>query len=208
VKAERADEPHGAKHRKHREHDGKPKRTAETGPLGFDNVMNDVAGGKGTQGPLGHRKDGEAPDLSALVMLGMGAVPTTEQIVRAAADGTAPATLGLDASNTAATQQSTVPSELGRMTPGALLTRVVDEATKLEIEHASKTLHVELEPAHLGPLVVSLKREPNGALDIRFRAKRGDAARVLDSGTDMLRERLAAAGFTTANIAVDQDESL
>ena len=83
-----------------------------------------------------------------------------------------------------------------------------DETTKLEIEQASKDLHVELDPVHLGPMIVKLRREPDGRLDIRFTAREGDAARVLEAGTDMLRGRLAEAGFGNVTIDVDQDSEL
>ena len=174
MRAERPDESQGAKQRKQRANGAKPKRTDHHGPIGFANVMGDVAGGK-PGSPFGHKRDGQPQDLGTAAMLQMGVVPSTEQVVLAASDGlTTKGAPLVDATTTAAitttNAQQTAPTHLGNMTPSALLTRVVDEATKLEIEHASKELHVELEPAHLGPLVVSLRRDVNGALDIRFRA--------------------------------------
>ena len=94
------------------------------------------------------------------------------------------------------------------MTPAALLETVLDEATKLEIEQASKELHVELEPADLGPLVVRLRRGPDGSLDIEFRAREGDAARLLESGSELLRDRLFEAGFAKVAIDVEHDAEL
>jgi flagellar hook-length control protein FliK len=104
--------------------------------------------------------------------------------------------------------QPHVPTPLGRMTPAGLLETVLDEATKLDIERASKELHVELEPEDLGPLIVRLRKGPDGSLDIGFRARQGDAARVLEQGSDMLRERLASAGFANVSIDIRHDEEL
>lgn len=104
--------------------------------------------------------------------------------------------------------QPSVPSNLGRMTPSALLTTVLDEAKKLEIAEAMKELHVELEPEDLGPLVVRLRKGPDGTLDIGFRTREGEAARILEQGADDLRDRLAAAGFASVAIDVAHDSQL
>lgn len=234
MKTERADEPQGPKHRKKRPNGAKPKRVGQHGPIGFGSVMHDVKGvrptvpgqmsqqsmGQGAQaapGQLG--QDGKpATDPSAAMLLGMGLVPSTEQVVLAKSSGN-PDTLGAlgmqpDGSTQAAPQQQQtasampMPTDLGRMSPASLLDKVVDESTKLEIEAASKDLHVELDPVHLGPLIVQLRRDPNGRLDVRFRARQADAARILDAGSDMLRQRLADAGFTGARVAVDHEDDL
>ncbi len=107
-----------------------------------------------------------------------------------------------------AAAQPLVPTPLARMTPAALLETVLDESTRLAIEEASRELHVELEPADLGPVVVRLRRGPDGTLDIGFRTREGDAARVLESGSELLRERLAEAGYSSVRIAVAHDREL
>ncbi len=103
--------------------------------------------------------------------------------------------------------QAQVPTQLGRMTPSTLLSVVVDEARKLEIAEAMKELHVELEPEDLGPLVVRLRKGPDGTLDIGFRTREGEAARVLEQGAEELRDRLAAAGFAAVKIDVARTPS-
>lgn len=229
MKTERAEEPQGPKHRKKRPTGAKPRRVGQHGPIGFGSVMHDVAGAgtKGARPALpgqaaqhgmgqGNQPQGQpgqpGADPGAAMLLGMGMVPTTEQVVIAASTGMGDAaTVATAQGETAAQvnqQQPAVPTHLGRMTPASLLDKVVSESTKLAIEAASKELHVELEPAHLGPLVVSLKRDPDGRLDVRFRARQADAARILDAGSDMLRQQLADAGFTGARVAVDHDDDL
>ena len=88
------------------------------------------------------------------------------------------------------------------------LETVLDESRLLEIEEAMKELHVELEPEDLGPVVVRLRKGPDGTLDIGFRAREGDAARVLEQGTDDLRSRLFEAGFASVTIDVAHDDEL
>lgn len=205
MKPERIEETQPPKQRKKPRSGARPRRVGEHGPIGFGTVMRDITGGGAQGGAKAQHQDSTA--LSAL--LAMGAVPSTEQLVIAAASSNANLSVdGTESLIQVNAKEPALPTHLGRMTPAALLTKVVDEATKLAIEQASKELHVELEPAHLGPLVVSLKREQDGRLDVRFRARRADAARVLDAGSDLLRERLADAGFTGARIAVDLDEDL
>jgi hypothetical protein len=194
---------------RHRDHGKRPKRGAGSATTGFGNVMRDV------------RKDGSAKDLTAgmpgfdagaLAALAMGAVKSGEQLVDQASFGVQDATEALAAQDQSVVHQADVqplvPTALGRMTPSALLETVLDESTRLAIDQASKELHVELEPAHLGPIVIRLLRQPDGQLDIRFRAREGDAARVLDAGSDMLRDRLAAAGFAAVSIDVEHDGDL
>lgn len=219
-KAEGPQEPNN--HRKPRGHGDRPRRgNGDQGPLGFGGVMRDVRGGDGTMpGSTTAGMPGFDPalaqalqlDAGAQASLQMGAVQSVGQELADATYGVQDAVEALakqDASPTIqANVQPHVPTPLGRMTPSALIETVLDEATKLEIEAASKELHVELEPADLGPVVVRLRKGPDGTLEIGFRAREGDAARVLQAGTETLRERLAAAGFTTSSIDVLHDADL
>lgn len=204
----------------------RPKRGAKDGPIGFGSVLRDVkpgaAGGAmpadGTAIPAlpGTPTIGQAGfdpalaqalqvDAGAAAAKAMGAVEGAVEQLNEDTFGVQDASTALAAQDRSIAHQATVqphvPTPLGRMTPSALLETVLDEATMLEIEQASKELHVELEPADLGPVVVRLRRGPDGALDISFRAREGDAARVLESGSELLRDRLASAGF--ANVAID-----
>jgi flagellar hook-length control protein FliK len=151
-------------------------------------------------------------DAGAQAAAQMGAVQSVGEQLADATYGVRDATEALADQDRSTTfqlqQQPNVPTMLGRMTPSALLTTVLDESRKLEIEEAMKELHVELEPEDLGPVVVRLRKGPDGTLDIDFRARQGDAARVLEQGTGDLRERLAAAGFASVKIAVAHDGDL
>ena len=206
--------------RKQRGAKPRPKRGAANGPLGFGSVMRDV---RSTGAPTESTTPGAAGfdqaaflaaqrDAGSAAAGEMGAAQSTEQHVAEAAFGIQSATDALaqqDRSITHATQaQPAIPTDLGRMTPAALLSTIVDEATMLEIEEASKELHVELEPADLGPLIVEIRRDPNGKLSVRFRAREADAARVLDAGSTLLGERLTEAGFSGSEIRVDHDAEL
>jgi flagellar hook-length control protein FliK len=225
MRTEKVEGPQEPNNNKKHRHDGaRPKRTGEKGPLGFGSVMRDVRGGEG--GTKDGAKDGGAGTATTSVGQA-GFDPAMLQALQADAGANAAQAMGRvegaieqlnddsfgvqDASDALVQQdrsvthqaqvQPHVPTPLGRMTPAALIETVLDEATKLEIERASRDLHVELEPADLGPLLVKLRRKPDGALDIHFLARQGDAARLLESGSELLRGRLADAGF--ANVAID-----
>lgn len=216
----------------------RPKRTNPTGPIGFGSVLRDVKGDKGGAGGgpaggsdgggLGRGDAGGARvalpngldpaafgaqlDMGAQAALAMGAVPTTEQAVRDESSGVQSATDALRQQDGSAThallQQPVVPTALGRMTPSMVLSKVVDEATKQAIDLASRELHVELEPVDLGPLLIKLTRERDGTLDVRFSAREADAARLLDAGAGLLRDRLSDAGFANAKVTVQRDPDL
>ncbi len=224
-KAEGPQEPSG-EHRRKPDGSRPRKRGGEHGPLGFGNVMRDVKGGDG-------RGDAPMPGSATLGMPGfdpamlqaaqldagaqaaarMGSVETVGEQLADATSGVQDATEALRAQDRSVTHQATVqraevPTPLGRMTPSALLETVLDESRQLEIAEAMKELHVELEPEDLGPVVVRLRKGPDGSLEIGFRAREGDAARVLESGSELLRSRLFDAGFASVAIDVAHDEEL
>lgn len=223
MRTEKVEGPQEPNNNRKQRHDGsRPKRSAQHGPLGFGSVMSDVRGGDGE----GRAKDGAAggtttgagqanvdpallqalqTDPGAVAAQAMGGLEGAVEQLNDESFGVQDASEALLAQDRSTTHQAQaqpyVPTPLGRMTPAALLETVLDEATRLEIEQASRELHVELEPADLGPLIVRLRKGPDGSLDIGFRAREGDAARVLESGSELLRDRLAEAGF--ANVAID-----
>ncbi|MCW2922562.1 MAG: Flagellar hook-length control protein FliK [Thermoleophilia bacterium] len=151
-------------------------------------------------------------DVGAQAAMKMGAVETVGEQLADATTGVQDATEALQAQDKSVSFQANVqphvPTPLGRMTPGALIETVLDESRKLEIAEAMKELHVELEPEDLGPVVVRLRKGPDGSLDISFRAREGEAARVLESGSELLRSRLFDAGFAKVAISVDHDGEL
>lgn len=232
MRAEKAEGPQEpANNRRHKAAGARPRRVAAPGPIGFGTVMQDVRSAKPGATPAGIGGDGIAPatapgmpgfdpalaqvaqlDAGAVAARQMGAVETVAEQLADDTYGVRDASEALVAQDRSTTHQAQVqphvPTPLARMTPSALLETVLDEATKLEIEAASKELHVELEPADLGPLIVRLRKGPDGALDIAFRTREGDAARVLEAGSELLRERLAEAGFPTVAIDVRHDADL
>jgi flagellar hook-length control protein FliK len=225
MRTEKVEGPQEPNNNKQRRQDGsRPKRSAEHGPLGFGSVMRDVRGGDGDGGAgpattaIGQANFDPAllqalqTDAGAIAAQAMGGLEGVVEQLNDESFGVQDASEALVAQDRSTTHQAQaqpyVPTPLGRMTPAALLETVLDESTRLEIEQASKELHVELEPADLGPLIVRLRKGPDGALDIGFRAREGDAARVLESGSELLRERLAEAGFATVAIEVHHDAQL
>ncbi len=229
-RAEGPQEPSG-EHRRKPDGSRPRKRGGEKGPLGFGSVMRDVKGpgakgdgsAPGAPGVLGNTTLGMPGfdpallqaaqlDAGAQAAMKMGAVDTVGEQLAKATHGVQNATEALQTQDRSTTHQANVqphvPTALGRMTPGALLDTVLDESRRLEIAEAMKELHVELEPEDLGPVVVRLRKGPDGALDISFRAREGDAARVLESGSELLRSRLADAGFLSVAIDVSHDEEL
>lgn len=188
---------------------------AERGSATGSSARASTIGGTATPGSAGFDPalaQAVQLDAGAIAARAMGAVRSDGERLDHASFGVQDATTALRAQDqsptTQAQAQPLVPTPLARMTPAALLETVLDESTKLAIDEASKDLHVELEPADLGPVVVRLRKGPDGTLDIRFRARQGDAARMLESGSELLRERLAAAGFPTVSIGVERDAEL
>ncbi|MCB0877542.1 MAG: flagellar hook-length control protein FliK [Thermoleophilia bacterium] len=211
-------EPSG-EHKRDREQDGsRPRRgRKERGPIGFGSVMRDVRKGDrgATPGMPGYDPalaQAAALDAGAQAALKMGSVETVGDLLANATSkpqSVSDALLARDRSATAQLQQQPlVPTQLGRMSPSGLIDTVLDESRRLEIEEAMKDLHVELEPEDLGPVVVRIRKGPDGALDIGFRTREGDAARVLEQGTDTLRDRLFDAGFAAVKIDVAHDSEL
>lgn len=224
-RAEGPQEPSG-EHRRKPDGSRPRKRNGEHGPLGFGSVMRDVKGdgsapgAPGVPGTTTLGMPGFDPallqaaqlDAGAQAAMRMGAVETVGEQLADASYGVQDASEALQTQDRSTTHQANVqphvPTPLGRMTPGALLETVLDESRKLEIAEAMKELHVELEPEDLGPVVVRLRKGPDGSLDIAFRAREGDAARVLEAGSELLRSRLADAGFLSVAIDVSHDEDL
>lgn len=220
MKTPKADGPNEPNRDHRRRPDGsRPRRDGdERGPIGFGTVMRDVRGGDpgaqpGMPGFDPALAQAAQLDAGANAAASMGAVLSVGEELAEATIRPKDAVQALAAQDRSVVQQAQsgqpqVPTQLGRMTPSALLETVLDESRRLEISEAMKELHVELEPEDLGPVVVRLRKGPDGALDIGFRTREGDAARVLESGTDDLRERLAGAGFATVRIDVAHDADL
>lgn len=220
MKTPKAEGPNEPSNDHRRKPDGsRPKREGqERGPIGFGTVMRDVRGGDKGAAP---GMPGFDPALAQAAQLDVGAqaaasMGAVESVGEQLAQATTKPRDAVDAlaaqdrsvTHQAQSSQAHVPTNLGRMTPSTLLGTVLDEARKLEIEEAMKELHVELEPEDLGPLVVRLRKGPDGTLDIGFRTREGEAARVLEQGAEDLRERLFAAGFGSVAIDVAHDSEL
>jgi hypothetical protein len=163
----------------------RPARRTAKGPIGFAQVFSMVRDPK-----HGRRKS---------VVEEMIAVPTA---------------LMLDAQAVAAPQQPQAQaSQVAeshapvRMSPQMALEATVSAARLAEIEESMKELQIELEPAHLGPLVVTVKLK-EGKLVTRLTAKRKEAAEVLAAGEKDLEKRLKSVSSRVIDLAVIHDEEL
>lgn len=231
MKTPKVDGPNEPNRDHRRESDGsRPRRRgAERGPIGFGSIMRDVRGGDGGSGAgMGGAMPGNVTigmagfdpallqaqqlDAGAQAASKMGAVASAGEQLNHDAFGVQDATEALNAKDRSVLQQAMaqplVPTALARMTPSALLSTVLDESRKLEIAEAMKELHVELEPEDLGPVVVRLRKGPDGALEIGFRAREGDAAQALQDGSARLKAQLFDAGFAAVSIDVEHDREL
>jgi hypothetical protein len=222
VKTPKAEGPNEPNRDHRRKPDGsRPKRGGEErGPIGFGSVMRDVRGdgampGSTTIGMAGFDPallQAQQLDAGAQASSKMGAVVGVGEQLNHDSFGVQDASEALAAKDRSVTQQSLaqplVPTSLARMTPSALLSTVLDESRKLEIAEAMKELHVELEPEDLGPVVVRLRKGPDGSLEIGFRAREGDAAEALQEGTERLKAQLFDAGFAAVSIDVEHDVEL
>jgi flagellar hook-length control protein FliK len=183
------------------------RRTGENTSLAFDQVMR-VAKRQKEDGapqqvglcgfPIGSAQARKAEDAAILAMQAAGLGTSVHAVDAAMVHG-----VHADASAVNAPRAQ----HLGSMTPQQAMTKIVDEARKIEIANASRELHIELEPAHLGPLVVKIKVE-RGIIRTELRAKYGDAVTALESGSSDLQNRLAELGYAKAEVSVAHDEGL
>lgn len=218
-KVEGAPEP--GDNRRRRTQGSRPRRSSSQGPIGFGSVMRDVR--RSPDDPQRSSQPASAGfdpaalaaaqlDAGTAAARAMDSVVSTEDVLDDAVMGVEDAVEALAAQDRSITFQAQaqpmIPTNLGRMTPAMMLETVVDESTKLEIIEAMKELHLELEPADLGPVVVRIRKGPDGTLDIGFRTRAADTARMLESGSGLLRSRLDEAGLTTNDIDVQHDPNL
>lgn len=209
---------HDERHPSDRRTAPRPKRTQTRGPLGFGHVMRLVQRDRSPEGdttekPLwllgGGERDLEevrrGADTEHSWLNAESATALTAQLMTAAAHGDPHALEALAGPATAA--ERTAAEHFGAMTPSTALDVVVDEARKLEIEQASKELVIELEPEHLGPLVVRITVD-RGRIRADMRAREAQAVARLRSGQSKLQGRLEGIGFHSAEVTVEEDADL
>ena len=214
--------PTGSNKQRDQKRPARPKRSTQRGPLGFGQVMHSAQShAKRARGKSEHTGDTPpetAGNAGAFLPTGSATARRDEQHRDTARDiaGLSTAVLMPEALDhialhagvdTAATHQSQQASHLGTMTPQQALRTVLDEASKLDLERASKELHIELEPAHLGPIIVRISVE-RGRIRTELSAREENAATALRSGRTELRDRLAALGFASAEVTVEHDAEL
>lgn len=220
MKAEKPEGTNEATRDHRRQPDGsRPRHNGEErGPLGFDSVLRNVRStGSTTPGMPGFDPallQAAQLDSGANAASSMGAILSVGDELAEATVKPQNAVQALVLQDHSAVHQAQqplqhrVPSNLGKMTPSAAMNVTIDEAKKLEISEAMKDLHIELEPEDLGPLIVRLRKGPDGALDIGFRVRESDAERQLDNQQDELHARLHDAGFLSVKISVTKDPTL
>lgn len=208
----KAHEPQGADARRsddRRRSSRAPRRTPQ-GPIGFAQVFQLVRRDQRPGGQLGRASDAvESAAVPNALLLDHAAV---QQAAGTPAPALATA-LGSSAPVDAACARTSGPdagaqaTHLGALSPGEAMDAVAEEARQLDMSSDARELHIELEPAHLGPIVVRLLVE-RGRIRTELVAREERAARLLASGSDALRERLVALGYTDAQVDVQHEEDL
>lgn len=93
-----------------------------------------------------------------------------------------------------------------RLTPTAALAHIADQAGELSHESDLREFRIELEPEHLGPLVVNIRVE-NGRLKAQLNARDGKAVARLNAEDGALIEQLRSHGFRDVEVSVHQRDS-
>jgi hypothetical protein len=198
MKAEQAYGPDGHKRDSEKRKLRLSKKHAE-GPIGFGQVLGmvrrDGRKGKnnGEDGALleaAARHSGLGFDLT-------GAVPSA-----LALDAQTVANLGVDPNALDAASLANVADarELTQMHPAEAMQTIVDEARRMKlVADTRRELRIELEPAHLGPIVIRLMIDKN-QIRTELSAREERAAAALAQGTEALRDKLAALGFASAEV--------
>jgi flagellar hook-length control protein FliK len=214
----------GADKQREQKKPARPKRTKERGPIGFSQVMKAASKGAKPAKPAGEPPAAAATPqqpggAGAGFNMPVGSAAATredkkrETAIDLAGISTAVQTTEHSTQHhqpvleTAATHQAEQPRHLGNLTPQQAMHAILDEARKLEIEQANRELHIELEPAHLGPLVVRLMVD-RGRIRTELSAREETAAAALSTGIEGLRERLEGLGYASAEVEVQHDADL
>jgi flagellar hook-length control protein FliK len=158
-----------------------PRRTTN-GPIGFGQVFAFVRGEK---------RKSAAEELAS--------VPTALLLDLQQLNGQLPQHLVLEEA-----QQQQLPA---RLTPQQALAATVRAARELADEEGMREIEIELEPAHLGPLVVQVKRTGK-RLETTLTARNAEAVSVLQGGMNELAKRLASVSSAAVSVAVEHDEDL
>jgi len=184
-----------------------PRRT-HSGTIGFGQVFSLVKGGKhGSKGERGHGRD-ENGILIDGGSAGAQPVPAgllfqhaleTGSVLDQAANG-----VNNTAGNAQAAQIEAQQINGGKVTPARANALIEDVVREMRGEHEARELHLELDPAHLGPIVVKLVLK-HGKLAASVITRDAEAAIELDARTDELHARLSKLGFAQVDVAVTQD---
>ncbi|MBC7643995.1 MAG: flagellar hook-length control protein FliK, partial [Thermoleophilia bacterium] len=89
-------------------------------------------------------------------------------------------------------------------TPARANALIEDVAREMRGEHEGRELHLELDPAHLGPIVVKLVLK-HGKLAASVITRDAEAKLELEARSDELHTRLSNLGFAAVDVSVDQD---
>lgn len=94
-----------------------------------------------------------------------------------------------------------------RVTPERAMQLIADVASEMGGASGAREIRLELEPQHLGPLIVTLVVD-RGRIRADLKTRRADAAEALESGREGLARRLEQLGFSSATVSVAQDETI
>lgn len=172
-----------------------PRRT-HSSPISFGQILHNTRRDRHT--------NGESIDLAvgvpaAGLMLHGSVIEQRTHEARAAISGT-------DAHRTAQVYQSDS-QQSRQVSPERAMQLIADVTREMNGATGARELHLELEPAHLGPIVASIMIQ-RGSVSVRITAREHAAARRLDADTDTLRSRLVALGYSDPQVDVAHDQEL
>ena len=172
-----------------------PRRT-HAGPISFGHVLQNIRRDK--------RHDIDSSDLS-------GAAPAGNLMLHGSvfeqlAQDAHAAIVGND-TRCASNAQQQAQTQPRQVSPERAMQLIADVTREMNGAAGARELHLELEPAHLGPIVASIMVQ-RGKVSVRITAREAAAARRLDADSGELRNRLAGLGYTETHVDIAHDSEL
>ncbi len=223
----RAEQPHKSTMGKGEEDRRKQRRTRRreaTGPIGFGQVFAGVkkhaargTAGAGARTNRGAMSSGETRQSDTKKTDGgfpaLQIAPALTLVNKTANTAATPLAPGLEI-NSAATTAGNLAEILhgestgtAKMTPDEAMQSTFDLARDLNRMSDMRELVLELNPDHLGRLVVQMRVE-RGRIRADLRTETPEANEALGRHADQLKSSLLGLGYASADVSVTHDESL
>lgn len=203
----KANETHQAQQRKR--HDSQARkipRRGEHSPIGFRSMLANL---KRNKASAANPANVEAMYRhSANTVLHPGHVASAVQIdahtIATADSVTAAESRASSSVNVAEHHEAQGPNgDALHLSPSEALRHIADQAANSNRERSIKQLRIELEPEHLGPLVVKLRVE-KGRIYAELNVRDPHALELLSTDDERLRKTLRDLGFSEAQVVIQQ----